>query len=49
MIAYRNIKIDGPLNIDESNSRHIRVGYHIESKPSYAEKKLAKVTAFFHW
>jgi len=49
MITYQNFKIYLPESTDESNCRHIRAGYDIESKPSYSEKKLARFSTFFHW
>ena len=45
----QHIKIYLIENLDESNSRYLRACYHIKSKPSYLEKKLAKFSAFFHW
>ena len=45
----QNIKIDRPKNADGSNSRHLRTGCNIESKPSYFEKDMAFIAPFFHW
>jgi hypothetical protein len=44
----QNIKINCPKNADGSDSRYIRAGYDIESKPSYSEEKLEGVSSFFH-
>jgi hypothetical protein len=42
----QNIKINCPKNADGSDSRYIRAGYDIESKPSYSEEKLEGVSSW---
>jgi hypothetical protein len=49
VIMHQHIKIYRTENLDVSNSEYLRVGFRIESKPSYLEKKLAKFPSFFHW
>ena len=48
LFDFHYIKIYSPINTNAPDSRHPRIGYDFESKPSHFEEKLEGVSPFFH-